>query len=127
MRLDAARLKGCFGSCFRQKLLPEVPRCSTTKGFEEPASRRVFRFWRSLYRPVDPGSSPLILKTWNFFALKPFSGQIAPFSRSKKPPRETVPKGRIEQRGATEGFGGVAPLNKAHRAPRPRSGKEVSV
>ena len=42
MRLDAARLKGCFGSCFRQKLLPEVK--VFCKGFEEPASRQVFSF-----------------------------------------------------------------------------------
>ena len=44
MRLDAARLKGCFGSCFRQKLLPEVqgaPHQGLPKG---PPSGGFFRF-----------------------------------------------------------------------------------
>ena len=49
----------------------------------------------------------MILKTWNFFALKPFSGQIAPFSRSKKPP-QTVPKGG-SSREPQKVSGGVAP------------------
>ena len=53
----------------------------------------------------------MILKTWNFFALKPFSGQIAPFSRSKKPPRRPSRRGGSSR--GNRGFGGAAPLNKA--------------
>ena len=93
-------------TCYLEGLVlvaPSLPNNPPLGGF--------FRFWRSLYRPVDPGSSPLILKTWNFFALKPFSGQIAPFSRSKKPPRRPSRRG-----GSSRGqgvSGGVAPLNKA--------------
>ena len=114
MRLDAARLKGCFGSCFRQKLLPEVQGVPPPRASEEPASRRVFRFWRSLYRPVDPGSSPLILKTWNFSPLSR-SAARSPFSRSEAA-AQTVPKGRIEQ-GATESFGG---RSTPEQGPEPR-------
>lgn len=96
----------------------EIPKNPPLGGF--------FRFWRSLYRPMDRVSSPLILKTWNFFALKPFSGQIAPFSRSKKPPRR--PSRRGGSSGGHRGFrGGVAPLNKATEARDREAGRGASV
>ena len=122
MRLDAARLKGCFGSwiplwsCYPVKQSSNSARPERTR-----LPGRVFHFWRSLYRPMDRVSSPLILKTWNFFALKPFSGQIAPFSRSKKPPRRPSRRGG-SSREATEGFGGRSTLNKALR---PETAKQV--
>ena len=121
MRLDAARLKECSvaasaRSCYQKSKVfhhQGLPNNPPLGGF--------FRFWRSLYRPVDPGSSPLILKTWNFFALKPFSGQIAPFSRSKKPPRRPSRRGGSSR--GNRGFGGRSTPEQGHRAPRTRSGK----
>ena len=51
-------------TCYREGLVlvaPSLPNNPPLGGF--------FRFWRSLYRPMDRGSSPLILKTWNFSPL----------------------------------------------------------
>ena len=119
---DAARLKGCWGSRFRQKLLPEVQ--GVPPPFEElRLLGGFFRFWRSLYRPVDPGSSPLDPENVEFSPFKPFSGQIAPFSRSKKPPRDR-PEGA--DRAGAGGFpGGV--LEQATEPLRTAKGKGVSV
>ena len=107
-------------TCYLEGLVlvaPSLPNNPPLGGF--------FRFWRSLYRPVDPGSSPLILKTWNFFALKPFSGQIAPFSRSKKPPRRPSRRGGSSR--GNRGFGGVAPLNKATEPREREAGRGLCV
>jgi len=79
MRLDAARLKGCFGSCFRQKLLPEVQGVPPPRASEEPASRRVFSFLAFTLPPHGSGIQPLDPENVEFFALKPFSGQIVLF------------------------------------------------
>ena len=68
MRLDAARLKGCFGSWIPLWSCYPVKQSSNLRDLKEPVlTDGFFHFWRSLYRPMDRVSSPLILKTWNFF------------------------------------------------------------
>ena len=121
MRLDAARLKGCFGSCFRLKLLPEVQGVPPPRASNNPPLGGFFRFWRSLYRPVDPGSSPLILKTWNFSPLSR-SAARSPHSPDLRSRRADRPEG-ADRGGNREVSGGVAPLNKATE-PRDREAGE---
>ena len=78
MRLDAARLKGCFGSWIPLWSCYLVNQSSNSERPEEPAALTAgFSFLAFTLPPHGSVSSPLILKTWNFFALKPFSGQIA--------------------------------------------------
>ena len=115
MRLDAARLKGCFGSCFRQKLLPEV-KVFLHQGLpKNPPLGGFFVLWRSLYRPVDPGSSPLILKTWNFSPLSR-SAARSPHSPDLRSRRADRPEG-ADRAGATERFRG---RSTPEQGPEPR-------
>ena len=105
MRLDAARLKGCFGSwiplwsCYPVKQSSNSARPERTR-----LPGRVFHFWRSLYRPMDRVSSPLILKTWNFSPLSR-SAARSPHSPDLRSRRADRPEG-ADRAGATGGFGG---------------------
>ena len=111
MRLDAARLKGVSVAGSRFGPVTRSNRALTLRDLKEPVLADGFFIsgvhstapWISI-QPLDP-------ENVEFFALKPFSGQIAPFSRSKKPPRR--PSRRADRARPQRGFGGVAPLNKA--------------
>ena len=117
MRLDAARLKGCFISCFRRSCYQKskVFRQGLPKN---PHLSAGFSFLRRSLRPVDPGSGPLDPENVEFFALKPFSGQIAPFSRSKSR-RADRPEGADRAR-ATGSFRG---RSTPEQTLRPRTAK----
>ena len=69
MRLDAAKLTKCFGSCFRQKLLPEVQGGGTPRASEEPALRRVFSFLgTTLLLSMGKNPAPNV-KNFNKYAI----------------------------------------------------------
>ena len=120
MRLDAARLKGCFGSwiplwsCYPVKQSSNSARPERTR-----LPGRVFISgvhstapWISI-QPLDP-------ENVEFFALKPFSGQIAPFSRSKKPPRRPSRRG-----GSSRGHRGFGGRSTPEQGLRPETAKQV--
>ena len=86
MRPDAARLKGCFGSCFPSEAVTRSPRCSTTKGFRRTRlSAGFFVSGVHFTAPWIGGLAPLILKTWNFSPLSRSSVRSSRFSQFCEP------------------------------------------
>ena len=101
MRLDAARLKGCFGSCFRQKLLPEVQGVPPPRASEEPASRRVFSFLAFTLPPHGSRIQPLDPENIEKSALGSFRGPIIQFQPVVYPCLGTK-RGSAEERPSDE-------------------------
>ena len=108
MRLDAARLKGCFGSCFRQKLLPEVQGVLPPRASEE--LRLSAGFFVSGVHSTAPWIQDLALDPENVEFFSPLSRSAArsPHSPDLRSRRADRPEG-ADRAGATGGFGGVAP------------------
>ena len=75
---------------------------------------------------MDRVSSPLILKTWNFFSPLSRSAARSPHSPDLRSRRADRPEG-ADRAGATGGFGGVALLNKATEARDREAGRGASV
>ena len=127
MRLDAARLKGCFGSwiplwsCYPVKQSSNSARPERTR-----LPGRVFSFLAFTLPPHGSSIQPLDPENVEFFSPLSRSAARSPHSPDLRSRRADRPEG-ADRAGATGGFGGVALLNKATEARDREAGRGASV
>lgn len=69
MRLDAAKLTKCFGSCFPLEAVTRSPRCSTTKVFRRTRLSAGFSFLGTTLLRSGGKDPALNVKNFNKYAI----------------------------------------------------------